>query len=207
MASRDGGTSPGPDATPAAPEPGEPSSATEADADVTAALFEAATAVLREDGIGRFDLDRIDQRAGLPPGTGRERFRTRGGLVAAMLEALATESQTALDAVMRRHPGDAVTALVDWIELQLGSAREPIRVMLAVMGDAGMRREIALYADALQTGWDRTTADRVHLDDDHMRITWLMVEGLIVLITLRDEPMPDRDTLTAQVRALLQNPR
>jgi len=175
-----------------------------ADADVAAVLFEAAAAVLLEDGIGRFDLDRVDQRAGLPAGTSRDRYRTRGGLVAAMLESFATASQTALEAVMRRHPDDIVAAIVDWIDLQLGTGRDEIRVMLAVMGDAGMRREIALYADALQVGWDRTTAARVHLDDDYLRTAWLMVEGLIVLITIRDGPVPDREKLTAQFRALLQ---
>jgi AcrR family transcriptional regulator len=167
-------------------------------------LLRVAAAVVLEEGLGPFDLDGIDRRANVPAGTCRRLYHSRGALVAAMLESLAAASQEALDAVFGQHPDDVVAAIVDWVDYQLGPGRERIRVLLAVMQDAGIRREVRLYADALQLGWERTVADRLPLTGHQLDVAWPMVEGLIVLTVMRGGTMPDREALRTQVRALLR---
>jgi AcrR family transcriptional regulator len=172
--------------------------------DTRGLLLRTAAAAVLEDGLATFDLDGIDRPANLPTGTCRRVFRSRGALVAAMLESHAAASREALDAVLARHPDDVVAALVDWIDHELGPGRERIRVLLALMLDAGIRREVRLYADALQLGWDRNAAGHLPLTGDQLGVAWPMVEGLIVLVVIRGGPMPDREALRSHVRALLR---
>lgn len=167
------------------------------------ALQDAAMALLIQHGIHGLDFHLIDMEAGVPPGTCGRRYGTRGKLVADLLESSATRFHSDLRTIFQRHPGDPVAAVVEWLALVLGPARDEMRAIWSLLLDAGVRSQVAMYADALGAGWERQIAAGLGCTLEEVRIVWPMIEGWAGCMIIRGRPMPEHDVVAAHVRTLL----
>jgi AcrR family transcriptional regulator len=169
---------------------------------IDAVLRDTAVTLLVEGGILALALDNVDKRAGLPAGTCRSRYHSEGELIAAVLEALAFQFRVELRTAADHNAGDPVTTIVEWLAVILGPSRERARAAWTLMLDAGTRKQVTMYTEALQAGWDRDVAAILGLSVEEVRVAWPMVEGWIGTMLMRDRPMTEPELLTAHVRAL-----
>jgi hypothetical protein len=93
--------------------------------------------------------------------------------------------------------------MVEWIAFLDGPGRERLRTLWSLLTDAGTRRELTMYSDALQHHWERQVAARFGLTDHQASIAWSMMEGWVGRAIVRGEAMPSRAVLRACLRALL----
>ena len=171
--------------------------------DARVVLCDAALTVLMERGIAGLDLGRVDDRAGVSAGTCRRHFHSRNALVGALFERLATLYYAEFREISQRFPDDPVDCMVEWLAHILGPVRQRTQVTWAMLLDPGTRVQAAMYVDALQAGWEREVADRFGLTSEQAHLAWPMVEGWVGRTLVYREQVPERDTLAALLRALL----
>jgi AcrR family transcriptional regulator len=167
-------------------------------------LCDAAMALLIEGGIAALDLDDVDARAGLPPGTCRRRYDRFGKLLAAVLEQAAAAVHAEIGDIFDRFPGDPAAALVDYMVTLMGPARDRTRVVWMLLLDSGTRGQVTMYADALWAGWDSEFAARLRATPDQVRVAAWMMAGFVGAHLIHARPVPDRASIYRHVAALLQ---
>jgi AcrR family transcriptional regulator len=171
--------------------------------DAGPALCAAATALLVTDGIAALDFDLVDREAGLPPGTCRNRYRSRPNLIAAMLEREAATYWAALDAIRAEYSDDTAGALVAWMTFLAGPDRPKNRAIWTLAFDPGVRRDAAMYLDALTVGWQREMVNRFRLTQRQTLVVLPMIEGWALHRVMFDAPIPDPKLLYEYVQVLL----
>ncbi|MFF2274625.1 TetR/AcrR family transcriptional regulator [Agromyces sp. NPDC058126] len=108
--------------------------------------LDAAVEVLGAEGVRALTHARVDARAGLPPGSTSNWFRTRRALIAGVLDRIGEREQADLDPSqlpLPRDPGELIEAFVALLELQSGSFALRTRARYALFLELATDSELA----------------------------------------------------------------
>ena len=172
--------------------------------------LEAAVELLGAEGVRALTHARVDERAGLPPGSTSNWFRTRRSLLAGVVDWIAEHERADFDpAAMPAITGvdDLVAALCTMTELQTGPfasrTRARYALFLEVTGDPELgeplrrqRREFERWAERLVTAVG--IADPV----PSTRALMALGDGLILHRLTVDPELDLRPAIERAVRAL-----
>lgn len=107
------------------------------------AILEATIDVIARHGLSATTIQQVAEAAKVAPGTVILHFKTKEGLLEAILEAVAAEFEAARDALIKETSNDPVRYLLRLMEITLDrkiSSPKRIAVWYAFWGEAGARK-------------------------------------------------------------------
>lgn len=118
--------------------------------------LEAAVVLVGTEGVRALTHGRVDAAAGLPPGSTSNHFRTRGALVAGVIDWIAEQERADAGVPEIRDPAEFAEALSQMIELQSGPLTLRTRARYALFLEADAEVAAPLRAQRqIFAGWTR----------------------------------------------------
>lgn len=172
--------------------------------------LQAAVALLGTDGVRALSHARVDERAGLPPGSTSNWFRTRRALLAGVVDRMAESERADVDPTGTPHvtsPADLVAGLCAMTELQTtryaARTRARYALFLELSGDPELagpllrqRREFERWTEAV------VTAAGIPDPGPATRALMALAEGLMLHRLTVDATLDMRPPIERAVAAL-----
>lgn len=171
--------------------------------------LDAAVDLLGTDGVRALSHARVDERAGLPPGSTSNWFRTRRALLAGIIEWMAEQERAEFDPAVldRPTPDTLVEGLCAVLELQTGPfatrTRARYALFLELAADAELLAPLLEQRREFERWTDRLIADAGIPDPVPAARTLMALGDGLILHRLTVDPQLDlRGPIERAVRAL-----
>ncbi|PYG02270.1 transcriptional regulator, TetR family [Georgenia satyanarayanai] len=172
--------------------------------------LEAAVALLGTDGVRALSHARVDDRAGLPPGSTSNWFRTRRALLAGVVDWIAESERADVDPTGMPHvasPSDLVEALCAMVEIETGRfavrTRARYALFLELSGDPELAEPLRHQRQEFEW-WTETVVAAAGIPDPvpATRALMALAEGLLLHRLTVDAALNMRPAIERAVRAL-----